>query len=96
MFVVVVEFNIKPAHQDDFMQAMVANAQASLQLEDGCHHFDVDVSIDNPNLVFLYEIYDDRAAFDTHLQSEHFISFNSTVTNYVASKQVRFFNRISG
>jgi (4S)-4-hydroxy-5-phosphonooxypentane-2,3-dione isomerase len=96
MFVVVVEFTLKPAHREAFVAAMIANARTSLADEPGCHHFDVNVSPDDPLCIHLYELYDDRAAFDAHLQSAHFLSFNETVRDYVADKRVRFYRRLSG
>ena len=38
--------------------------------------------------VFLYEIYDDRAAFDAHLASPHFRAFDAEVGPWVQDKQV--------
>ena len=61
----------------------------------GCHHFNVDVSRENPNFVYLHELYDDRAAFDVHLQSAHFISFNENIRDYGADKRLRFLQRVA-
>ena len=36
----------------------------------------------------------DRAAFDAHLASAHFQSFNSLTTDWVVSKQVQSFERV--
>jgi (4S)-4-hydroxy-5-phosphonooxypentane-2,3-dione isomerase len=96
MFVVIVEFSLKAEHRTAFIEAMLANARVSLAEEPGCHHFDVNASPDDPNLIHLYELYDDRAAFDAHLQSPHFLSFNRTVQEFVADKRVRFLHRLSG
>jgi quinol monooxygenase YgiN len=48
-----------------------ANATATREREPGCRQFDVCTSADD-GLVFLYEVYDDRAAFDAHLAAPHF------------------------
>jgi len=48
-----------------------------------------DVGDDAPPVrVFLYEIYRDRGAFDAHLASAHFQSFDAATRPMVASKQV--------
>ena len=70
------------------MSAIRENAAASLREEPGCHHFDVCTSPDDPTEIFLYELYDDRAAFDAHLASEHFRAFDAMTADWVADKQV--------
>ncbi|MEM7522936.1 MAG: antibiotic biosynthesis monooxygenase [Pseudomonadota bacterium] len=39
--------------------------------------------------MFLYEVYDDAAAFDAHLASDHFKDFDAAVAPMVAAKTVR-------
>jgi (4S)-4-hydroxy-5-phosphonooxypentane-2,3-dione isomerase len=96
MYVVIVEFHIKPAHWQEFLPAMIDNAQVSLRDEPGCHHFDVDTSDAEPHVVFLYELYRDKAAFDEHLKAPHFISFAQKTAPMVEKKSVRIFNRVAG
>ena len=88
MYVILVTFTIKEQHVADFRSAMIENAHASLTKEQGCQVFDVCWDPNDALKVLLYEIYDDRAAFDLHLQSPHFNSFNELVTPWVADKQV--------
>jgi len=42
--------------------------------------------------VFLYEIYDDAAAFDTHKKAPHFATFDRDSAPLVASKVVTLGN----
>ena len=93
-FVVTVVFVARPEHRDDFRKAMVANATASRTREPGCRQFDVCESADRSQ-VFLYEIYDDEAAFKAHLAAPHYLEFNATVTPWVAEKRVLTYWRIS-
>ena len=88
MYVVTVEFHITPENLSEFKSAMQQQAQNSMELEERCRHFDVCVSEKDPNHIFLYELYDDRAAFDLHLQSEHFLKFDSDVKDWVLEKKV--------
>jgi len=94
MFVVTVMFVVRPERTEDFRREMVANARASLAHEPGCRQFDVAVDPQNPATIFLYELYDDRAAFDMHLASAHFRSFDATVAGWTVSKLVHMFQRI--
>jgi (4S)-4-hydroxy-5-phosphonooxypentane-2,3-dione isomerase len=88
MLAVVVEFRVHPAHAQAFHDAIVANAGQSLAREPGCRQFDVCVDPDDPTLCFLYELYDDEAAFRAHLQSTHFLEMNARTADWVTAKQV--------
>lgn len=94
MFAVTVRFQIKQGRQDDFLPLMIENAQTSLKLEPGCHHFDVCTDTDRPGEVFLYELYDDAAAFRAHLASDHFVKFDSMVSSMVADKTVATYSKV--
>ena len=63
MFVVCVEFEIESGQTDVFMAAVRTNAEQSFNQEEGCQQFDVYLDRQFPNSVFLYEVYDDEAAF---------------------------------
>ncbi len=89
MRALVVEFRIKPAHIQAFDAAICANAQASVDLEPGCRQFDVCRDPDDPALFFLYELYDDEAAVQAHLQSAHFLRLNAISASWVEGKSVR-------
>ena len=95
MFVVCVEFEIMPRHLDDFLAAMLRNAAQSDSLEAGCQQFDVWQGQQNPNTVFLYEIYDDEAAFEAHKAARHYHEFNHAIDGMVVKKSVRFLQNIS-
>ena len=94
MFVVVVEFTARSEHAAAFRERVQQQARDSLNLEPECHVFDVCVDPDREELVLLYEVYTDRAAFDLHLASNHFKSFDAEVRDWVANKQVSTFQRL--
>ena len=92
MHVVTVKFVVKNAHCDEFRRALVRQAKNSVQLESGCHVFDVAVSASNQGTFFLYEKYTDSAAFDEHLKSAHFLHFDAEVSPWVEEKTVATWN----
>jgi quinol monooxygenase YgiN len=94
MYVVVVDFTVKPEFVAAFRDEMVKNARASRDREPGCRQFDVCIAPDDPALIFLYEAYDDRAAFEAHLATPHFLAFNERTTPWLAGKTVRMLERI--
>jgi (4S)-4-hydroxy-5-phosphonooxypentane-2,3-dione isomerase len=91
MFVVTVQFAVLPEYAERFLAEMNANAEASVHLEEGCRQFDVCTG--DAGTVFLYEVYDSEAAFQLHLKSQHFLSFNETTTAWVADKTVATYKR---
>lgn len=88
MHVVTVAFEIYPAHVNAFREAVLAQARNSLDREEPCRRFDVCLDPKRPDRVFLYELYDTPAAFQAHLASPHFKTFNATVTPWIRRKQV--------
>lgn len=88
MYVITVLFTVHSAHRADFLAEMVNNARLSLEREPGCRQFDVCTVIKSADDIFLYEIYDSRAAFDAHLASEHFQQFNLKTQPWVKTKVV--------
>lgn len=88
MYVVVVNFQVKREHAAQFLQAVMAQAENSLSIEDACHVFDVCVDPEDPCSVLLYEQYDDAAAFETHLATDHFCAFDETVKPWLDAKRV--------
>jgi quinol monooxygenase YgiN len=90
-YVIWVDFEIHPEHMERFETLLRANARASLALEAGCRRFDVLVPLPGANAVSLYEIYDDEAAFQAHLASEHYRTFAARTADAVRHKQVRAF-----
>ena len=88
MFAVCVTFDIHPERFEAFLPLMKQQAKNSLDLEDGCHQFDVLSDPGRPHSVFLYELYRDPEAFQLHLKSQHFELFDKSVGPMVATKQV--------
>lgn len=64
---IVVEFELKPAHRDAFIALMKEHARLS-QAEDGCQQFDVLQAQDEPNKIFFVESWRDQAALEVHSQ----------------------------
>ena len=87
-YVITVDFRLKPRAQSAFRRAVDDNARASVRDEPGCRRFDVLEPSGERDRVVLYEIYDDRAAFDLHLRSGHFARFQSDTAELVSSKSV--------
>ena len=73
---------------------MRKNAAQSHALEAGCQQFDVCQDQQNPNTIFLYEIYDNETAFEAHKAAPHYHKFNHAIDGMFVKKSVRFLQNI--
>lgn len=87
-YVITVEFDVVPAQFGTFLGLMAENAEASRRDEPGCKRFDVCRPHESENRVFLYEIYDDQAAFQAHLQTSHFKSFAAATKDMITARKI--------
>ena len=94
MYIVAVQFELNPAHSEGFKDAVLKNAAASEQSVPGCHQFDVCFNADATQC-FLYEVYDDEAAFGAHRASAHFKIFAQTTQPMVVSKRLEIYERLN-
>lgn len=89
-YAIAVLFLVKAEAYLKFLKLVHANAEASVLTEPDCIRFDV-LTPFSPlvgHYVFLYEIYENRAAFKLHLESDHFKSFEAATRDIVLSKAV--------
>lgn len=89
MLALVVEFRIKAESIAAFGVAIAENARLSRESEPGCRQFDVCRDPADPALFHLYELYDDEAAIQAHLDSPHYRHMNALTAGWVVSKSVR-------
>jgi (4S)-4-hydroxy-5-phosphonooxypentane-2,3-dione isomerase len=87
-FVITVDFEIHEDKLREFMPMMLENAEKSRTAEPGCDRFDVLRPDEGGQHVFLYEIYTDKAAFDAHLKTPHFLEFNQRSAPLIKSRSV--------
>lgn len=87
-YVILVDFLLKAGSRAEFRRAIDVNARASCATEPGCRRFDVVEPRDEPDRIILYEIYDDRAAFEEHLKTPHLARFEAASKDLVTKKTV--------
>ena len=84
---ILVEFVVQPDFMARFRGLVRANARQSLSDEAGCRRFDVLVPEDDARRIVLYEIYDDKPAFDAHVRSDHYVKFDAASADLVAKME---------
>ena len=95
MYVVTVHFQVKPEHVADFQAAMLINARSSVEKEPGCRRFDVTVDEKDPAHFFLFEVYDDEAAFQKHMTMDHFATVNQVIEPFIVDKTLAMFHMVN-
>jgi autoinducer 2-degrading protein len=83
-----VDLDLVPSERDKFLEAIAEDAEATRK-EPGCLRFDVLVLANDPNHLFLYEVYESEAAFRAHRDSDYFKKYASTTANMVAKRVTR-------
>ena len=83
-FVIIAEFEVKADRLEEFLKLARTDASRSVANEPGCRQFDVTVDRERPNRVVLYEVYDDEAAFDAHVETPHLKAFRAGIEGLIA------------
>jgi (4S)-4-hydroxy-5-phosphonooxypentane-2,3-dione isomerase len=93
MLVVHVHVHVKPEYVEDFKQATVANARASLK-EPGIARFDFAQRQDDPTRFVLVEAYRTAEAPAAHKETTHYQTWRDTVAPMMAEPRssVKFGN----
>lgn len=95
VYCVTVELEIEPDHVGEVSSLVAKQAADSQNLEPGCRSFEVWTDPVRAAVLFLYEVYDDRTAFDAHLATDHFRRFDRATAQLLKSKSVHFWERPS-
>ena len=83
---IVVEFEVKPEHRNQFIELMKGHARRS-QAEDGCQQFDVLLPQDDQSRVFLVEAWRDQAALDVHAKAPTMAQLRETYQPWLVSRK---------
>jgi len=70
-FTYIVNFTVSPANIDKAKELSL-QLQEKTRLEPGCRQYVFHQCIEEPTRFFIYEVYDDRAALQTHQATEYF------------------------
>lgn len=83
MFIVHVFVQVKPGDLEDFLEATLANAKASVK-EPGIIRFDVLQESDNTDHFLLVEVYRTKEDTTRHKETDHYKKWNKTVADMMA------------
>jgi quinol monooxygenase YgiN len=83
---IVVEFEVKPEHSNQFIELIRGHAQRS-RAEEGCQQFDVLLPQDDRNRVLLVEAWRDQAALDVHSKSPMLAKTRETYQPWLVNRK---------
>jgi quinol monooxygenase YgiN len=81
----IAELEIDPAQLDAYKTALREEIEASIRVEPGVLTLYAVSVKDQPNQMRLFEVYSGAAAYQAHLQSEHFKRYKSQTAHMVKS-----------
>jgi quinol monooxygenase YgiN len=70
MYAIIARFKVKPGNVAEVISLLGKAAGPSRQ-EPGCHLYIANQDLSDPDMIVMYEQYDDEAAFQAHLDSPH-------------------------
>jgi 4-carboxymuconolactone decarboxylase len=85
MMVRLSEIEIAPGHLEEYVAILKKEAAASVRLEPGVIAIFPMSQQEHPNQIRILEIYADRAAYESHLQTPHFQEYKTSTLKMVRS-----------
>ena len=83
MYIILAPLQVKGEYKDQFVKAMLDDAKSSVNNEPGCLRFDVIQDAKEANRIWVYEVYEDEEAFQSHLNSPHFFKWRETTKDWL-------------
>jgi (4S)-4-hydroxy-5-phosphonooxypentane-2,3-dione isomerase len=88
LYINAVNIDVVPGQVENYLAAIKEVGAAAIKTEPGCSEFNITVSQKDPNHLFIFEVYDNAAAFDAHLKSDHYKKYAAAAKDIVAKREV--------
>lgn len=90
------EIEIEPEYLEEYLSILKEESKASVELESGVISIYPMYQKENPNEIRILEIYADKKAYQTHLETPHFKHYKTTTLKMVKSLKLVDMNAIDG
>ena len=94
LYINAVNLDIVPGQTDKFLALLKENGAAAVK-EPGCREFNITIAQNDPNHVFIFEVYDSAAALEAHRATDHFKKYAAETKEMVAKRDVRGFSSVA-
>ncbi|PAM96228.1 antibiotic biosynthesis monooxygenase [Flavobacterium sp. IR1] len=81
----IAEIEIEPAYLDEYKKILKEESEASVRLEPGVIAIFPMFEKENPTQVKILEIYADKASYQAHLKTPHFLVYKNSTLKMVKS-----------
>lgn len=88
MMIRLAAIEIEPAFLKEYLEILKIESEASVRLEPGVICIYPMFEKERPNEIRLLEIYADKAAYESHLKSPHFIEYKTSTASMVKSLEL--------
>jgi len=85
LLAIFVTLKIKNQFTEQFRKASYEDAEGSVRDEAGCFRFDILQNAESANTFHLYEVYQDKFAFEEHQKTKHFKKWFGSVEPWFAA-----------
>ena len=92
----IAEIGIKPEYLDEYLSILKEESKASMELESGVISIYPMYQKGNPTEIKILEIYADKEAYESHLETPHFKHYKTTTLKMVNSLKLIEMNAIDG
>jgi quinol monooxygenase YgiN len=89
-YVVAARWTAKPGHEQQLLE-MLKRVMVESRAEPGTQLYQVSRSVDDPRVFFLFEVYDDEAAYEEHAASKRFQTAEFRIALAAVEARERFF-----
>ena len=96
MMIRIAEIGIKPEYLDEYLSILKEESKASVELESGVISIYPMYQKENPTEIKILEIYADKEAYESHLETPHFKHYKTTTLKMVNSLKLIDMNAIDG
>ena len=92
MLVVTTFYEVEAESLDVFRGAIIRQAEITRMREVGCQRFDVCFDPKIATRCLAYAIYETEAAYNHHLSSDHYRTFDDLIASRVEAQEVQVWN----
>lgn len=91
----IAKIQVDPAQLDSYNAALKEQMTTAVRVEPGVLTYYAVADKTNPSSITILEIYADTAAYQSHIQTEHFKKYKATVQNMVKSLELEDVNLVA-
>ena len=90
MLIVASTFTTAPGERNRVLD-LARNVMAATRQEEGCREYVFSPDVDDPDLIRLYELWDEQEQLDAHLRTPHIAAWRDASKGLITGRSVQIF-----